>query len=411
MTADANQSKIYGDADPMLTYTFAGLASQDNSSIFSGELARAAGENVGTYAINQGSLSAGGNYSINFVPADFKILPATITGVTFNSGSFVYDGKEKAIRITGTLPVGTTVAYTNNLRTNAGTQHATATISGNNYHTLSLTATLTITPATRSITFPNLPDKIYGDVPFAAGATASSGEAILYSSSNPNVAAVSSEGQISVTGAGVVTITATLTENPNYSNNPVVSRTFNVAKAAQRITHSLPTEVIRDAGSIVLNATSTSRLPISYTLDDEQVATLNRNTLNIHRLGTVRITLTQEGNPNYEAAETIIVTVRVVDPSADFEVIVHPPVSPNGDGINDFLLIEGIRDFPDNKVTIFNVNGVIVYEVEGYNNTPKAFIGLNRNGQRLPEGTYFYIVELRRDGRWVYKKGYIVLKY
>ena len=43
------------------------------------------GENVGSYAINQGTLSAGANYTISLVSASFAITPKAIT-VSANSG-------------------------------------------------------------------------------------------------------------------------------------------------------------------------------------------------------------------------------------------------------------------------------------------------------------------------------------
>ena len=58
----------------VLTYT-----SSDGGAVFTGALARAAGENVGVYAINQGSLSAGANYTITFVSANFTIVIADQT--------------------------------------------------------------------------------------------------------------------------------------------------------------------------------------------------------------------------------------------------------------------------------------------------------------------------------------------
>ncbi|MCH7415941.1 hypothetical protein MM213_20775, partial [Belliella sp. R4-6] len=96
----------------------------------------------------------GTNYTTLVLTADLEITPATITGITFENGTYVFDGTEKAIEISGTLPNGTSVSYANNTRTNAGTQQATATISGDNYTTLVLTAELEITPATiTEITF------------------------------------------------------------------------------------------------------------------------------------------------------------------------------------------------------------------------------------------------------------------
>src|SRR5690606_1558571 len=113
----------------------------------------------------------------------------------------------------------------------------------------------------------------------------------------------------------------------------------------------------------------------------------------------------------YEAAEPVTVTVKVIDPSADFAVRVHPAVSPNGDGINEFLMIQGIKDLPENKVSIFSRNGTIVWEAEGYDNANTVFRGTGAGGLQLASGTYFYNVEIRVNGKLDYRKGYFVLRY
>jgi hypothetical protein len=71
VTADA-QTKVYGEADPALTYQLTS-GSLFGSDTFSGALTRVAGENAGVYAIQQGSLSAGTNYILTFVPANLSI--------------------------------------------------------------------------------------------------------------------------------------------------------------------------------------------------------------------------------------------------------------------------------------------------------------------------------------------------
>jgi hypothetical protein len=83
ITADA-QSKTYGDADPSLTYAVTS-GSVVNGDSFSGSLSRATGENVGTYAINQGSVSLGSNYSLSYVGANLTInqRAATIVANAF----------------------------------------------------------------------------------------------------------------------------------------------------------------------------------------------------------------------------------------------------------------------------------------------------------------------------------------
>ena len=72
-------------------------------------------------------------------------------------------------------------------------------------------------------------------------------------------------------------------------------------------------------------------------------------------------------------------------------------MTPNGDGINDFLVIEGIEGSPNNTLQIFNRYGRMVYSMKNYNN---EFDGIsNVNGViakniGLPSGIYFYIVTL-----------------
>ena len=78
----AAKAKTYGDADPALTYSYTGtLVGSDN---FSGAITRVVGENVGSYAIEQGTLSLGGNYAITYVGANFVINKAVLT-VSTNS--------------------------------------------------------------------------------------------------------------------------------------------------------------------------------------------------------------------------------------------------------------------------------------------------------------------------------------
>jgi gliding motility-associated-like protein len=65
--------------------------------------------------------------------------------------------------------------------------------------------------------------------------------------------------------------------------------------------------------------------------------------------------------------------------------------TPNGDGYNDAWQIKNLEGFPDNEVTVFNIYGQIVYEAAPYNND----WGGDFNGGQLPDGTYFYVVDLK----------------
>ncbi|WP_262245364.1 T9SS type B sorting domain-containing protein [Parapedobacter soli] len=214
-------------------------------------------------------------------------------------------------------------------------------------------------------------------------------------------------------GVGTYVLSGTIIPAEHTTNTQAVKATVRVvvAQATQIITFIPPGELRRDAGSISLQVGSSSGLPVSLSVDDEQVATVSSTTLNVLRLGTVRITARQAGDANHLAAAPVTITVTVVDPTEEFSIRVHPAVSPNADGINDFLMIEGIRDYPENKVTIFNRNGTLIYEATGYDNgTTKAFRGISTGGLTVPMGTYFYLVEINDNGQWKHKKGYFVLK-
>jgi len=97
---------------------------------------------------------------------------------------------------------------------------------------------------------------------------------------------------------------------------------------------------------------------------------------------------------------------------AEDGIQVHQAISPNGDGLNDFLQIDNIGQYPDNKLTIMNRNGQLIYEATGYDNASKAFDGhSNKNGQMQLPGTYFYQLDYTVNGIAKHKTGFLVLKY
>lgn len=93
------------------------------------------------------------------------------------------------------------------------------------------------------------------------------------------------------------------------------------------------------------------------------------------------------------------------------DIIIRTGFSPNGDTRNDFFQIDYINLFPDtqqNRVTIYNRWGDAVFEITNYDNQTRVFRGLNKNGNELPSGTYFYKLEFT-SGRPM-KTGYLSLK-
>jgi hypothetical protein len=103
--------------------------------------------------------------------------------------------------------------------------------------------TLVVAVGSQSITFAPLPNKGVGDVDFAPVATASSGLAVSYVSSNTKVATIVA-GKIHVVGNGTSTITAKQAGNASWTAAPDAAQTFTVGgKAAPVITWANPAAI------------------------------------------------------------------------------------------------------------------------------------------------------------------------
>ena len=67
-------------------------------------------------------------------------------------------------------------------------------------------------------------------------------------------------------------------------------------------------------------------------------------------------------------------------------------LSPNGDGVNDCLILDHLEDRRDiTRAEIFNRYGVKVWELKDY---VDQWCGTDQDGQLLPVGTYYYNVYL-----------------
>jgi gliding motility-associated-like protein len=87
-------------------------------------------------------------------------------------------------------------------------------------------------------------------------------------------------------------------------------------------------------------------------------------------------------------------------------------LTPNGDGVNDFLEIIELEQSPHNKISIFDRNGLKVFEMVNYTNefTGTANVDnlvINKK-QGLPEGIYFYVI--RMDDLGLNYQGFLYLE-
>ncbi|MES2827007.1 MAG: gliding motility-associated C-terminal domain-containing protein [Bacteroidota bacterium] len=97
---------------------------------------------------------------------------------------------------------------------------------------------------------------------------------------------------------------------------------------------------------------------------------------------TYRLTV-KSANGCFSESDEVTINVRET-------LIIPNAFTPNGDGINDFLIIPGLDSYKQSKLTIFNRNGQPVFKGLAH---LKPWDGTH-NGKPLPVGTYYYVIEL-----------------
>ena len=85
--------------------------------------------------------------------------------------------------------------------------------------------------------------------------------------------------------------------------------------------------------------------------------------------------------------------VEPVVPVPDIEVV--QAFTPNGDGVNDTLVITGIENYPNSNIVIYNRYGHKVFSAKAYQNDWRGTY--KDNSDRLPASSYYYVINLGVD--------------
>jgi hypothetical protein len=190
-----------------------------------------------------------------------ETLTATIAGAASPTLSGVvtfFDGTTSigTSNVTATATGGTAALALTTLAT--GARSLTARYGGDTNYTASVSGaqTVTVTATPQTITFPAIPNHVYGDPPFALTATASSGLAVSY-----NVVggpATVSGSTVTLTGAGTVTVQATQPGNTVFAAATPVSQSFIVTAPALTLASITPTIGIVGSGATTVTLTGTN---------------------------------------------------------------------------------------------------------------------------------------------------------
>lgn len=294
--------------------------------------------------------ASGSNYSasVTFTPSSAGPQSATLSlADTANGGegtATVYGtGQETAQSITFTAPATTTYTYSPTLTITLGatggasnnpviftvdaTSKGAGSISGDTltvtqagsiiidanqkgglvngvYYAAATQAqlTLTINPASQSITFGAIPTQTVG-TPLTLSATASSGLDVTFTSATSSICTVSGTAATFI-ASGSCTINADQAGNADYAAADTVSQSFTVNGEAQTITFgAIPTQNV--GTPLTLSATASSGLQVTFTSTTTSVCTVSGTTATFLATGTCSINADQAGNSAYAAAPTV----------------------------------------------------------------------------------------------------------
>ncbi len=104
--------------------------------------------------------------------------------------------------------------------------------------------------------------------------------------------------------------------------------------------------------------------------------------------GTYTVTVTDAGGLN------VTQTFTVADGTGICGIQPYSGLTSNGDGHNDLWIIDYIDLHLPNTVMIYNRWGMMIWKGDNYDNSTVVWNGTAQDGSALPDGTYFYVIEV-----------------
>lgn len=188
----------------------------------------------------------------------------------------------------------------------AGTTYISASVAATaDYTAGSAQKLLSVAKNTTVVTLASIPTKLANSAPFTVSATTNFGT-ITYSSSDTNVATINSSGQVTIVGAGISSIKASVATSSTYSAGSA-TQTLNIGKLTQTITWGGSTGAeLTTASPFTVTATASSGLTTTITVASGP-ATISAGVVTLTTVaGTVVLKATQTGNSTYNALTSTI---------------------------------------------------------------------------------------------------------
>ena len=210
-------------------------------------------------------------------------------------------------------------------------------------------------------------NKKLGCEPFNLGATAKT--ALTYSSCNPSVAAVSSDGTVTVKGEGTAVITVSAKETPYYKGVTKEVTVKVIKQIEQQINAPDSITKLTTDSSFKLNATS-SEGAISYVSGNNKVVEISANgTVTIRGAGKTVITVKAAETERYKSAVKEV-TVTVNKAEQTIKAAADSFVKELKDGsFNLNASAEGTLTYSSNNTSVADVSSSGVVSLKGFGST------------------------------------------
>jgi hypothetical protein len=170
-----------------------------------------------------------------------------------------------------------------------------------------ITESVNAQKAGQTITFGVLAAKTFGDADFAVSASASSGLVVSFAASGN---CTISGATMHITGAGSCTVTASQAGNANINAATEVAQSFSIGKATQTITFAALPNKTFGAPDFTVHATASSGLTVFFAASGS--CSVNGTIVHLKSPGTCTLTASQSGNADYNAANSVVRTFKVL---------------------------------------------------------------------------------------------------
>jgi hypothetical protein len=246
----------------------------------------------------------------------------------------------------------------------SGTHNILASYVGDSSRTSSQSTTVPLTTSTpQTISFATVLPTYYGVGYVTLSATGgASGNSVVFSVvSGP--AYIANGNWLEITGVGTVVVAADQAGNSSYAAAPEVTQNVVVGKESQTITFYSLASVTYGVGPITLSATTSSTLPVSYSVLSGPGA-VSGNTLTATGAGTIVIAADQAGNSSVLAAPEVTQNLVVLQANQTVTVGTYPtsvtygvaPISLSGSSTSGlavtFTLLSGPGTLAANTLTV-----------------------------------------------------------